>query len=437
MLSREENELLTRVGPGAPMGRMLRRYWIPAIQSADLVADGAPKRIRLLGDDLVAFRDTGGRVGVLDENCPHRGASLVLARNEACGLRCLYHGWKIDAAGRVLETPPEPDELNFKERARARAYPTYESGGFVWAYLGPPGTEPQHVEFEFATLPETHRMISTVVSECNFIQSLEGVIDSAHSNYLHANAIKPVVGSEATVFSDNRKFDLDRPSNDGKPRIEVQDTPYGFRYAGIRVPTRDPETMRYVRVTLFIAPFYGIVAAPYGIGFLQMFVPMDDENTMFHYVRYTFDEPIDADARERHDAWGGTRLGIDLDPQYRKTRTRATNWLQDRAAMQRGASYSGLTGVQNEDFAVQESMGPVYDRTKEHLGTSDVAVIRMRRLMLDSVLRFASDGTPPLGLREPVRYAKLRAEERTIGRDVPWQTIGAFAGEPTVPEAAR
>ena len=434
MLSREENELLTRVGPEAPMGRMLRRYWIPALQSAALAADGAPQRVRLVGEDLVAFRDTNGRVGLLDENCPHRGASLVLARNEACGLRCLYHGWKIDVDGRVLETPPEPDELNFKDRVRATAYPTYESGGFVWAYLGPPGTEPPRVHFEFATLPETHRMIATVQSECNFVQNLEGVIDSAHSNYLHSNAIKPAAGMEATVFSENQKFDLDRPSNDGKPRIEVQDTPYGFRYAGIRVPTRDPDTTKYVRVTLFVAPFYGIVAAPYGIGFLQMFVPMDDEHTMFHYVRYTFDEPIDDDARARHHAWGGTRMGIDLDERYRKTRTRATNWLQDRAAMQRGESYSGITGVNNEDFAVQESMGRVYDRSKEHLGTSDVAVIRMRRLMLDSVRRFTTDGTLPLGLREPVRYEKLRAEERTIPIDAPWQIIGAFAGEPTKAE---
>jgi phthalate 4,5-dioxygenase oxygenase subunit len=431
MLSHEENELLCRVGPETPMGRMLRRYWIPAVQSTDIVADGPPRRIRLLGENLVAFRDTNGRAGVLDENCPHRGASLVLARNEECGLRCLYHGWKIDVTGRVLETPPEPDELGFKDRVRAIAYPTYESGGFVWTYMGPPGTEPQQVHFEFAKLPESHRLVTTVLSECNWVQALEGVIDSAHSNYLHSTAIKPVSGPGATIFSRKENFDLDRPSNDGKPIIEVQDTSYGFRYAGIRIPTRNADTHRYARVTIFVAPFHGFVAAPYGIGFMQMFVPMDDEHTMFHYVRYQFDEAIDDVARVRHLAWGGTRPGVDTDHEYRKTRTRENNWLQDREAMRRGESWSGIRGVNNEDFAVQESMGPLYDRRKEHLGTSDVALIRMRRLMLDSVRNFTATGAPPLGLAQPVAYDKIRAEEQTLPIGVPWQSIGAFAGEPT------
>ena len=303
MLSREDNELICRVGPGTPMGAMLRRYWIPAIQSADLEADGAPKRIRLLGENLVAFRDSQGRVGVLDENCPHRGASLVLARNEDCGLRCLYHGWKIAADDTILETPPEPEELGFKDKIRAVAYPTYELGGFVWTYMGPPGLEPPRVDFEFAHVPETHRMITTVVTENNFIQGVEGVIDSAHSNYLHSNAIKPVTGPGASVFNARMNFDIDRPSRDGKPRIEVQDTAYGLRYAAIRVPTKDPDTSRYIRVTLWAAPFHCFVPAPPPVCFMQMFVPMDDETTMFHYVRYHYEGPPIDDAS--HEAVGG------------------------------------------------------------------------------------------------------------------------------------
>jgi phthalate 4,5-dioxygenase oxygenase subunit len=436
MLSREENELLCRVGAETPMGRMLRRYWIPAVQSADIVAGGAPRRIRLLGENLVAFRDSKGRPGVLDENCPHRGASLALARNEDCGLRCLYHGWKMDVDGRVLEAPPEPDELGFKDRVRAAAYPTYESGGFVWTYMGPPGHEPQQVHFEFSKLPETHRMITTVVSDCNWVQALEGVIDSAHSNYLHSNAIKPVVGPGATVFSAKANFDLDRPSNDGKPKIVVQDTPYGFRYAGVRVPTRNPDTEQYVRVTIFVAPFHAFVAAPDGIGYMQIYVPMDDYETMFHYVRYQFNEAIDEEARVKHDAWGGTTRGVDIDADYRKIRTRENLWLQDREAMRRG-SWSGLTGVQTEDFAVQESMGRLYDRSKEHLGTSDAAVIRMRRLMIDSVRRFNETGAAPLGLTGPMPYDRIRAEELIIPLAQPWQSVGAFAGESTTAEAVR
>lgn len=433
MLTRAENELLCRVGPQTPMGRMLRRYWIPAVRSDDLVADGAPRRVRVLGEDLVAFRDTRGTVGLLDESCPHRGASLVLARNEECGLRCLYHGWKVDVTGRILETPPEPDEVGFKDRIRAIAYPTYEAGGFVWAYLGPPGTEPRRPDLPFTHAPAAHRIVMTAREECNFIQCIEGVIDSAHSNYLHSKAIRPAVGMEISVFKSKDDVDLDRPSNDGAPRLEAQNTAYGFRYAAIRIPTRDPDRTRYVRVTLFAAPFHAFIPAPDGWGFMQMFVPIDDEHTMFHFIRHA-DEPLDDATRERHLAWSGTRVGIDVDAEYRKIRTKANNWLQDREAMRRGESFSGISGVNNEDFVVQESMGPIYDRRKEHLGTSDVAVIRMRRLMLDAVRAFDERGEPPLGLHEPFDYAQLRAEEKTIPLGVPWQTIGAYAGESTLPE---
>ena len=329
MLSREENELLCRVGPGTQMGAMLRRYWMPAFPSVDLEAGGAPRRLRLLGEDLVAFRSPSGDVGVLDESCPHRGASLRLARNEECGLRCLYHGWKIDPTGRVLETPPEPEELNFKERVRAVAYPCYEAGGLVWTYMGPLGTEPARPDFEFTTVPESDRMITNVWSECNFVQALEGVLDSSHSNYLHSDAIKPSEGGGATLYSSNRRaFDMDRPSRDGQPRIEVDDARYGFRYGAIRIPVHNADTMRYVRVTHFMAPFYTVVPAPKGTGWQHMFVPIDDENTMFRYVRFKTDGvPLTDEDRAAHERWGGTTRGVDVDLEYRKTRQAENNWL--------------------------------------------------------------------------------------------------------------
>jgi len=424
MLTHEENDLLCRVGAGTPMGEMLRRYWIPAIPSADLEAGGAPRRVRLLGENLVAFRSPSGDVGVLDESCPHRGASLVIARNEDCGLRCLYHGWKIGPNGRVLETPPEPDELNFKDRVSAVAHPCYEAGGLLWAYLGAPGTEPARPDFEFTLLPESHRMITSVWSECNFVQALEGVLDSAHSNYLHSGQIRPATGVDTTVYGKGNTVDLDRPSRDGKPRIEVRDTNYGFRYGAIRIPTKDADTRRYIRVTHFMAPFYTVVPAPTGTGWHHMFVPIDDENTLFHYVRFKRDGvPLDAEERAAHDAWGGTTPGVDVNRDHRKTRVRENNWLQDRGAMRKG-SFSGITGTQNEDFAMQESMGAIYDRTKEHLGTSDVAVIRMRRLMLQAVRQFEAIGEMPPGLKEPVSYRDIRAEEKIIPIDAAWDTVG-------------
>jgi phthalate 4,5-dioxygenase len=419
MLTREENELLCRIGPETPMGRMLRRYWIPAALSHELEAGGAPRRARLLGEDFVVFRGNNGSVGVLDELCPHRGASLVLARNEDCSLRCLYHGWKIDATGRVLETPAEPAEHHFAERVRTNAYSVYEAGGIVWTYLGPPGTEPAKMEFDWTLLPAEHRIIQKAREECNWVQCLEGVIDSAHSGFLHSNVIKPVAGEKTLIPED--QGNTQRPSDDLAPRIEVENTPFGFRYAAIRRPLIDPDVRDYVRVTLFIAPFISLFPAPNGWTSMQIFVPMDDEHTMFHFIQTRHDQPLDELTRTRRAKRSGMQLGIDVDPlTYRKIRNRDNNWLQDRAAMSAG-SFTGMHGVNNEDIAMQESMGPIYDRSKEHLGASDAAVIRMRRIMLDGVRRFIEEDAPAVGLAEPVDYTALRAEERMVPLGVHWQ----------------
>jgi phthalate 4,5-dioxygenase oxygenase subunit len=424
MLTPQENQLLTRVEGDAPMGQMMRRYWLPALPSAALETGGAPRRARLMGENLVAFRDSSGQAGLLDENCPHRGASLVLARNEDCGLRCLYHGWKLDVHGRVLETPPEPDELNFKDKVRAPAYPVHEAGGMIWTYLGPRGHEPPPMDFEFTHLPTSHTLILTAREECNWAQCLEGVIDSAHSNYLHSNAIRPAAVGTSTLYKPDAN--LERPSNDGAPKIEAENTAYGFRYAAVRKPLVDADKQAYIRTTLFVAPFYAIFPAPKGFGFMQAFVPIDDTHTMFHYIQFKHNEPFTAEQREIHAGRSGMLPGRDIDQEFRKIRNRDNLWLQDRQSMRAG-SFSGITGVNNEDIAMQESMGPVYDRTKEHLGTSDVAVIRMRRLMLDAVAGFTGQGRPPLGLAEPVAYASLRAEEGMIPLGEPWQSVGEYA----------
>jgi len=419
MLSREENELLCRIGPDTLMGNTMRRYWIPALLSTEVTAGGDPKRVRLLGEDLVAFRDSDGRVGLLDENCPHRGASLALARAEGCGLRCLYHGWLIAADGTVLETPPEPEELGFREKVRAASYPVREAGGIVWTYMGPRGTEPPLTEFEFTTLPLEHVQILKVQAECNYAQVIEGVIDSAHSNYLHSDSIKPAK-NQTSVYTEN--MTVDRPSNDGKPRIELKNTDYGFRYAAIRTPTVDPDVRKYVRVTLWIAPFYGMFPAPEGWGNMQAMVPVDDTHTMFYYFKYRYDTPISAEERLAHEKWSGFQPGVDvIDADFHHRQTRDNNWMQDRERMQRGETWTGIAGVNMEDIAVEESMGPIFDRTKEHLGTSDIAVIRMRRLLIDSARALAEHGEPPVGVRRPVDYRRLRAEEGMLPLAAPWE----------------
>jgi phthalate 4,5-dioxygenase oxygenase subunit len=424
MLTREDNELLCRIGSAAPMGRMVRRYWLPAAMSSELERDGAPRRVRLMGEDLVAFRDSVGRVGLLEELCPHRGVSLTLARNEECGLRCLYHGWKFDVAGQILDMPAEIEPQGLIDRVRAVAYPVRESGGIVWAYLGPAGTEPPAPDFEFTTFPDAQNVIVKARIDCNWVQCLEGVIDSAHTNYLHADTFKPAPGLVNSVYRDESLL-VARPSSDGRPRFEVEDTDYGFRYAAIRRPIVDADANIFVRTTLFVAPFHGLFAGQAGWGSHQAFVPIDDEHTMLYFVRYNLTRPVDDEERMRHAAWSGLTPGVDIDSEFRKFRNRENDWQQDRAAMQRGTSYSGVKGVQMEDAVVQESMGRIYDRSREHLGTTDIAVVRMRRLMLQSLRRFVADDAPPLGLAAPVDYSGLRASEGIIPIGTPWQSLGA------------
>ena len=421
MLTRDENELLCRVGPDRPMGRYMRRYWIPALMSDELVVGDKPRRVRLLGEHLVAFRDNDGRVGLLDENCPHRGASLAIGRHEGCGLRCLYHGWLVDATGTVLETPAEPDEYGFRRRVRATVYPTEEAGGIVWAYLGAAEQRPERQDFEFTTLPSANVLIMKVLVDCNYAQVIEGVIDSAHSSYLHRDSIKPAKGPDNSVYREHLL--VDRPSNDGQPRIEVKNTSYGFRYAAIRKPTVDPEHKRFVRVTLWMAPFYGMFPAPVGWGNMQAMVPVDDEHTMFYYFKYRYDAPIETAEREQHATWSGFRLGVET-----KSQTRENDWLQDRERMNTGASWSGISGVNIEDIAVEESMGPLFDRTKEHLGASDTAVIRMRRLLIDGA-RALESGVTPIGLGADVPWSRLRAEEAMLGLDERWEPRLSVAGD--------
>src|SRR5215203_4809242 len=434
MLTREENDLLTRIGSGTSMGDMMRRYWLPAALSSEIAEpDGTPKRVRLLGEDLVAFRDSSGRAGVMDELCPHRGASLVLARNENNALQCLYHGWRIAADGEVLETPCEPEDSDFKDRIRHVAFPVREFGGIVWVYMGPPRTVPEEPRFAWTELPPDNVSLIKMRIECNWAQGLEGVIDSAHSNFLHSSEIVPsaaaaALGGASIFRNSDATRQLDRPSNDGRPRMETQDTSYGFRYAAIRKPMRDADKNKYIRVSLFAAPFYGFFPTPDGFGAMQAFVPVDDETTHFYFAQYSLSGPVD---KENYAYRSGARMGIDLDEDFRKIRTVENNFLQDRELMKSGKSFSGIFGVNVQDMAVQESMGRIYDRTREHLGVSDVAVIRFRRIMLDAARKFAESGQTPPSLQGGVSYGQLRAQEKIISIQDSWLPVGAFAGEPT------
>jgi phthalate 4,5-dioxygenase len=419
MLTPEENDLLCRVEGDAPMGRIMRRHWIAACLSEEVAEpDGAPLEVRLLGEDLVVFRDSRGRIGVLDKYCSHRRASLVFARNEECGLRCLYHGWKFDVEGNVVEMASEPADSRIPERVRHKAYPAREAGGFVWAYMR---------EFEapaFAPTPDVRVSATKVRVRCNWAQILEGQIDSAHSSSLHSTDMvpAPVDGAKATDVN------WLRPSTDRAPRFQIERTSYGFRYAAIRRPIMNESTHDYIRTTVYIAPFTALIPPNDVHNVATLLTPEDDTTTIFYFIAWNgADKPgIDAQAWRKFNV---LQWGVDVDRNFDSVRTRGNLYGQDRAAMRQG-SFTGIAGIPNQDIAMWESMGPISDRSKERVGASDVAVVAFRRLMVDAA-RAVRDGGPAIGTGEPhVVHATISAYEGVVPKTTNWRSLGGGSEAP-------
>jgi len=424
MLTREQNELLCRVEGAAPMGGVMRRHWLPVCMSEEVTErDGPPVRSRLLGEDLVVFRDTQGNLGVLGEYCLHRRASLAFGRNEECGLRCLYHGWKFDVEGNVVDMPSEAPGAAQRLGKKAKAYPARESGGFVWIWMGPREEMREFQPPAWAPQPGIRYAIVKMHTACNWAQVLEGSIDSAHSSSLHSTnmpAAEDVYGSTAT---DEAWL---RPSNDKAPRLQFETTPYGFRYAAIRKPIKNPETHQYVRTTLFVAPFTVLIPPNNRYNLAQMLVPIDDVNTMFYWIAWHPD-PAKGITQEAWRRFCAATLGEDLDQNYRKVRTLANNFMQDREAMKRG-DWTGIKGIPAQDMAMWESMGPITDRSEDHFGSSDLAVAQFRRMMVAAVQKFAAGGAA-IGTESPTPYVKLASFEGVVPKSVDWRTLGVPADE--------
>jgi phthalate 4,5-dioxygenase oxygenase subunit len=424
MLTAEENELLCRVEGDAPMGQLMRRHWIPACMAEEVSEpDGAPIRVRLLGEDLVVFRDTEGRIGVLDEYCTHRRASLVLGRNEDCGLRCLYHGWKFDVEGNVLEMTSEPAESGFAAKVKHKAYPAREAAGFVWTYMGPPAEMPEFELPAFAPTPDVRVSIVKVKVKANWAQITEGQIDSAHSSSLHSSDMVPARVDAAKATEQNWL----RPSTDRAPRFQVQRTSFGFRYAAIRRPILNANTHDYVRTTVFIAPFTSLIPPNNVYNVTTVLTPADDYNTDFYFIAWNgADKPgVDQEAWRKFNV---AQVGIDLDADHRNKRTRENNYLQDRQAMKLG-NFTGIAGIPNQDIAMWESMGAISDRTKERLGASDVAVAEFRRLMVDAA-RTMRDSGIAIGRTQPhIPHAKISSFEGIVPKSTDWRSLGVSPEE--------
>ncbi len=428
MLSREENEMLTRTGPGTPMGQLLRRFWLPALLPDELpTPDSAPVRIRLLSEDLVAFRDTQGRLGLIDAFCAHRRAHLYFGRNEECGLRCIYHGWKYDVDGHCVDLPTEPPESNFKEKVKLRAYTLKEAGGIVWAYMGPKEAMPELPQLPLTQVPPDHRFVIKRLQESNFAQALEGGIDSAHTRFLHGkldayrNTDNFIKGTESLrrKFKENpdslspRELDILFRMTDKAPRIVAKRTPYGLAIAARGTIS---EEKYYWRFNQFLMPFYTMPPRDAGG---HAFVPIDDENCWVWTFRVTMNRPLTAD--EVYGMRTGQvdgRFGAPVDKEYKPLANKGNDFLLNRE-LQRTYNFTGIWGTGNQDMAAQVSMGAITDRTNEMLGITDVGIIEMRKLLLGAA-KDLCEGKEPAEALHPEVYEGVRGVSIVREQEIPF-----------------
>lgn len=404
MLSAEDHKLLSETSAGTPMGELLRRYWMPAVLSRELQADGSPVRVRLLSEDLIAFRGSDGRAGLLGEFCSHRGASLYFAKNEGCGLRCWYHGWKYDVDGNCVDQPNEPPQSTFKQQVKHPNYPCIERSGVVWTYMGPRDLQPKLPELEFLLVPESHVYVSKRVQMCHWTQGMDGDLDSSHLGFLHGEMVNKV--REHAGFASAKWM-----ADDLNPRIEVVTTP-----AGILLGTRRnaDDGSYYWRINQWFVPGYTTIPGFAGFGPLagHSWVPVDDGQC--HVYTFSWHPTRPFTAQEREEMSAGTAVHSRVAPD---TFIPVANKSNDYAGPDTPPTkqpWMGVTTIQDQDVAATESMGRLYDRRKERLGASDIAIVQTRRRLIAAAKRLR-DGHEPPGMN-PADY-RLRPFSAQLPRD--------------------
>ena len=375
MITQEQNDALTKTGSGTIMGDLFRRYWIPALHAWELPEpDCPPLRVKLLGERLIAFRDTRGRIGLIDELCAHRGVSLWFARNEECGLRCPYHGWKYDVTGQCVDLPSEGEEGRMQKRIKLKAYPCIEAGGLIWTYMGPADPVPSAPQLEWVKVPAERRFVSKRLQESNYLQALEGGIDSSHVSFLHSGALKrdPLfVGSKGNEYNDQ----------DRMPQFDVVEYEGGLLIGARRNADNDSY---YWRITPWIMPWYTIIPprAGHPLG-AHAWVPIDDEHCWAWSINY---HPRRALTEAELTAMkNGAGIHVKYVPgTFIPAANKTNDYLIDRAAQKSGVHYSGIEGIGMQDASLQESMGRVQDRSRENLCPTDLGIVRARRMLLQS-----------------------------------------------------
>jgi nitrite reductase/ring-hydroxylating ferredoxin subunit len=375
MVTAQQNEDLTRTGPGTLMGDLFRRYWLPALHSWELPEpDCPPVRVKLLSESLIAFRDTQGRLGLIDEFCAHRGVSLWFGRNEECGLRCPYHGWKYDITGQCVDLPSEGEGGPMRNRIKLKSYPCVELGDTVWTYMGPPELRPALPAFEWVSVAPERRFVSKRLQECNYLQALEGGIDSSHVSFLHGGALKTdplFVGSKGNVYNDR----------DRMPQFDVVEFEGGL-LIGAR---RNAENDRYYwRITPWILPTHTIIPprADHPLG-AHVWVPIDDHNNWAWSINYHPARALTDSERSAMKSGQGIHNKY-VPGTFTPLANKGNDYLMDRAAQKAGKHYSGIEGIAMQDASLQESMGPIQDRSRENLCPTDRGIVMTRRLLLQA-----------------------------------------------------
>jgi phthalate 4,5-dioxygenase len=414
MLRKEQNEFITRTDPSTPMGQLFRCYWTPALLSEELPQnDCPPARVKLLSERLVAFRDSQGRYGLIDEFCAHRGASLWFGRNEECGLRCPYHGWKFDVTGQCLEVPSEPVASGFAQRIKLKSYPLIEQGGVLWTHTGPPDRTPPLPQWEFSLVPADQRFVSRRLQECNWLQAMEGGIDSSHVSWLHrAN----VVSDPLFKGAKGNEYNM----GDMKPVFEVVESAGGL-YIGAR---RNAENDQYYwRITQYVLPSFTMIAPRGGHTVHGHFwIPVDDENCWAWSYDYRPDRTISE--AERTAMVDGKGVHVKYVPgTYRPLANKENDYLMDRTAQRAGTTYSGVDGIAMQDASLQESMGPIVDRTKENLVSTDNGIIHGAPSPVACRQGAGGKGRRPAGI-DPEHH-KVRSAAIVLPRDRPYKDAAA------------
>ena len=412
MISAEENQLLTQTSAGTPCGAMMRRYWQPVALAEELPAGGAPVKVRILGEELALFRDDQGRPGLIGLHCSHRGTDLSYGRVEDGGLRCLYHGWLYDICGRVIEQPGEPNGGANKDAIHHLAYPCQETGGVVFAYMGP-GEPPLLPNYEFLTVPPQRRTVVKAFYECNYLQGNEGNIDPVHLSFLHQYLSEAQVARLRVVQAVNAT-DNTLLGKDVAPNIEVEVTNYGLRIYTLRAASADK---RYLRVTNFVMPnLSAFGGSTVGGGYaVHWHVPIDD-HSHWKYI-FAFSRDMDLDEFLR------TRSRVELTADYRLTRNAANRYQQDRASM-KTQTFTGMgTNFQVHDAFATESQGQVQNRTEENPVSSDKAIIAARKLILNAIKDVQQGREPQHVVRDPKAntFPNLVVISDVIAKSADWK----------------